>query len=239
MFFIAPTTDPIAHLDEEETLHCTRTLRHQLGDVLDLMDGAGFWYKGELVSIQKKTAAVKILDRQAAPARRAQSLHLGIAPTKNIERIEFLLEKAVEIGVERFSLLQCQHSERKQVRLDRLEKIAKAAAKQSLQAHFTELTDIQPFETFLKQNNHITARKFIAYCGEAEGKIYLPQALAQASPLTEHIVLIGAEGDFSPLEVALAQSYGYTPVSLGSSRLRTETAGLAAVLMLAQYAEMA
>lgn len=237
MFFINPPVQGFAQLDEEETLHCARTLRHQVGDVIDLTDGNGFFYKGELSSIGKKTATVRILETQAAPPRRPQSLHLGVAPTKNIERTEFLLEKAVEIGVERFSLLLCEHSERKQARLDRLEKIAKAAAKQSQQAYFTEVADIQPFERFLKQESGKASQKFIAYCGEASDKIYLPKGLLAGNPVGETLVLIGAEGDFSPLEVALARTYGFVPVSLGKSRLRTETAGLAAVLMFAQFVD--
>ncbi len=232
-FYSADIQSNTIFLDEEESAHCSRTLRKKLGDLIEVMDGRGGWYKAQIISIHKNSVQAQIVQTLPAPAARQAKLHLAIAPTKNIDRIEFLLEKGVEIGLETFSLLLCEHSERKNVRVDRLEKIALAACKQSFKSFLPIMNNLQNFEKFITQYADNQANKYIAYCGEAE-KNYLPLLLEtqKVSPQSEEtLILIGPEGDFSPKEVELAQKSGFQPISLGESRLRTETAGLAAVLM--------
>ncbi len=235
-FYTVDIQADMIFLDEEESSHCARTLRKKLADLIQVMDGKGNWYEAQIISIHKNSVQAQIIQNLPAPLARQTRLHLAIAPTKNIDRIEFLLEKAVEIGLETFSLLLCEHSERKNLRLDRLQKIALAAAKQSLKSFLPLINDLQNFEKFISQYADNQANKYIAYCGEIEKK-YLPLLLEtqKVSPHSEEtLILIGPEGDFSPQEIVVAQKAGFQPVSLGESRLRTETAGLAAVLMFGQ-----
>lgn len=216
-----------AWLDEEESRHCTRTLRKQPGDVLQVMDGKGNLYEAELSSIEKRGAWLRLLRVYPPEPVRSYGLHLGIAPTKNAERIEWLVEKAVEIGIDRITLLRCRHSERRELRCDRLRKIALSAAKQSLQLTLPVIDEMTDFEDFIRQNNRHPAA-FIAHCRSAE----LPPLARLCPPGCSALVLIGPEGDFSEAEIELALHSGFQAVGLGKSRLRTETAGLAVCLQL-------
>jgi 16S rRNA (uracil1498-N3)-methyltransferase len=228
-----------ALLKEDELGHCVRTLRKQIGDNLHLIDGLGNLYEGILQQFDKKQASVKIIQKLPTSAPSRYQLHLAVAPTKNIERIEWLLEKAIEIGLSAFTPLLCARSERKTVRIDRLEKIALAAVKQSLNLHLPPLTEMTDFDTFIAQlpatDNSL---RYIAHCHENTERLFLPSVLAQAaasdSQPKDIIILIGAEGDFTPKEVQTATTAGFAPISLGNTRLRTETAGLVAATMVAQ-----
>ncbi len=189
------------------------------------MLGKGVFYEAEIIECSKKAVKLKILKKDFRPLPWSFNLHIALAPTKNIDRTEWFLEKAVEIGLNRYTPLRCRHSERKQLRVDRLEKIALAAAKQSQKSFFTKIDDLCDFEEFVHNNQ--ADQKFIAHCQNDNlpelQSIFVPQKDCSV------LILVGPEGDFSPEEVSLAISLGFKEISLGKSRLRTETAGVAAV----------
>lgn len=217
-----------AYLDEEESGHCTKTLRKKIGDMLSFTDGCGGMYEGKIVDVSKKNCQILILKKNKTETKKIKT-HIAIAPTKNIERLEWFLEKATEIGIDEVSLLLCQRSERKQVRLDRLEKIIVSAAKQSLKSHFPKIHDLVKFKDFIakNKNNH----RYIAHCNTDE----LPHFKNLIAGQEEVLILIGPEGDFSLEEVAWAKEKGFVEVSLGTSRLRTETAGIVALVLSFEF----
>lgn len=227
LFFTQKIENGFAHFDEEESRHLTTVLRRKVGDALQLTDGRGFFYDAEISETGKRHVLARITATISAEATHATPLHLAIAPTKNIERIEWLLEKATEIGIDEITLLQCQRSERDTVRLDRLEKVLVSAMKQSLRAHLPKLNPMTRFQQFVKTTP--ADLKYIAWCADTP----LPHLKTQLQPGKNTLVLIGPEGDFSPEEVQLAAENGFTGVSLGAARLRTETAGLLAVCAIA------
>ena len=210
-------------LNEEESHHAIKVLRLQKTDKVNLTDGLGNWYLAEIYNPNPKACEVKILQHISEYQKRMTQIHIAIAPTKNIERIEWFIEKSVEIGIDEISFLRCEHSERKQIKLERLEKIAISAMKQSLKAYLPKVNDLINFDTFVLQNNH-HQQKFIAHLEEDN-----PRPLRNVlNPNSNYCILIGPEGDFSPKEIELAKQHGFQIVSLGNSRLRTETAGLVA-----------
>ncbi len=226
MLFYAPHIENgLAFLDEEESRHLLTVLRRQPGDRLQLTDGQGFFYTAELAETGKKSAVARIVEKNAAPPERPARLHIGIAPTKQIERIEWFLEKATEIGIDEITPLLCRRSERDTIRLDRLEKILVSAMKQSLRARLPRLNPLTPLKKVLE--NAAEPQKRIAWCADEP----LPHLKTTLDAAKDTIILIGPEGDFSPEEVALALQHGFTGVGLGAARLRTETAGLLAVMV--------
>ena len=222
-------TPDIAHSHElpaDEAAHALRVLRLQPGDEVRLTDGQGGFYHARISECNRKRCMVEVIEREEqAPLWRGH-LHLALAPTKNMDRMEWLAEKATEIGFDELTFLNCQWSERRIVKGERIEKILISAMKQSLKARLPKLNDITDFAQFVKQP--VSGQKFIAHCHEGE-KTPLRQAL---QPAQDALVLIGPEGDFSPDEVALAVAEGFTPVTLGNTRLRTETAALVAVHLM-------
>ncbi len=224
LFYVSQIKDLLAIFDEEEAHHCVQVLRKREGDLVQLVDGRGGWYEALITETGKRrcVAAIQRILPQQQPRR--PYLHLAVAPTKNIERTEWLLEKITEIGVDEITLLLCRHSERRQVRLDRLEKVLISAMKQSLQATLPKLNDLTPFEKVV--NGASQTGKYIAYCDSEIAAIELKDSLNKSE---DTLVLIGPEGDFSPEEATMAIDNGFVPVSLGPNRLRTETAGLVAV----------
>lgn len=222
-------TPEIAHSHElpaDEAAHALRVLRLQPGDEVRLTDGQGGFYHARISECNRKRCMVEVIEREEqAPLWRGH-LHLALAPTKNMDRMEWLAEKATEIGFDELTFLNCQWSERRIVKGERIEKILISAMKQSLKARLPKLNDITDFAQFVKQP--VSGQKFIAHCHEGE-KTPLRQAL---QPAQDALVLIGPEGDFSPDEVALAVAEGFTPVTLGNTRLRTETAALVAVHLM-------
>ena len=222
-------TPEIAHSHElpaDEAAHALRVLRLQPGDEVRLTDGQGGFYHARISECNRKRCMVEVIEREEqAPLWRGH-LHLALAPTKNMDRMEWLAEKATEIGFDELTFLNCQWSERRIVKGERIEKILISAMKQSLKARLPKLNDITDFAQFVKQP--VGGQKFIAHCHEGE-KTPLRQAL---QPAQDALVLIGPEGDFSPDEVALAVAEGFTPVTLGNTRLRTETAALVAVHLM-------
>ncbi|MCB0651822.1 MAG: 16S rRNA (uracil(1498)-N(3))-methyltransferase [Saprospiraceae bacterium] len=214
-----------ARLSEEEAIHCSRVLRKREGDEIVIIDGKGLMCKAVLTSVTKKGCEARVGEVLQKDKKRNFHLHIAIAPTKNIDRIEWFLEKATEIGIDEVTLLLCEHSERKNVRLDRLEKIVLSAAKQSLKARLPKINGLMPFSEFVGQSFG-DSRKFMGWCEEDEQKLLRDHY----QPKQNVCFLIGPEGGFSLQEVEMARSHGFETISFGDSRLRTETAGLVACL---------
>jgi 16S rRNA (uracil1498-N3)-methyltransferase len=209
-------------LSEEEAQHCLKVLRMRSGDVIHLTDGIGNFYKAGLIGTNPKNCQLDILETiPQAPLWKGR-ITIALAPTKNMERTEWFTEKATEIGIDTIAFLYCRFSERKTIRTDRINKILISAMKQSLKARLPQLQEITGFNSFITQS--FEGRKFIAHCHPG-GKPLLSKVY---HPGEDVLVLIGPEGDFSEDEIALACKEGFTPISLGESRLRTETAALTA-----------
>ena len=232
-YFYVPNAESSNELPAEEAAHASRVLRLESGDEVFLIDGAGCFFKAQLTLVTKSRCLYDIVERLPQEKTWRGRIAIAMAPTKVIDRVEWTLEKATEIGVDEFSLLNCAFSERRNVKLERLDKIVVAAVKQSRKAWKPLLNDLQSFEHFVKQSRK--GAKYIAHCYADIDKKDLYSELTQLNCDEEVTILIGPEGDFSIEEVRLAMSKGYFPVSLGQSRLRTETAALAAT-MIAQLA---
>lgn len=226
--FYCPDIEKQQTLSEEESGHCVRVLRYSVGDEILITDGKGTTYTAKITNPHPKHCDFEIVSREKQERHHNFHLHIAIAPTKNIERMEWAIEKCVEIGVDEITPLLCRFSERKQLRTDRLEKIILSAAKQSLTPFLPVLHELTPYEEFIKeQEDKVQSTKgqnFIAHCYKDE-KRFLKDEIAQGRDV---LVLIGPEGDFSEQEVADALALGFIPVSLGNSRLRTETAAVVA-----------
>ncbi len=206
-------------LSQEESFHAAQVLRMRSGDFIHLTDGLGHLFKGELLNVDSKKSLVRLVEE--LPLKPATShLHIAIAPTKNIDRFEWFLEKATEIGIAEVTPLLCRYSERKEIKPERLNKVIVAAAKQSHHFMFPRLNPILKFEEFI--NSSTSENKYIAHCESSEKNDFGKSIIGKKSSL----LLIGPEGDFSEQEIQLAISNNYLPVSLGESRLRTETAGV-------------
>lgn len=232
-YFYVPNAESSNELPAEEAAHASRVLRLESGDEVFLIDGAGCFFKAQLSLVTKSRCLYDIVERLPQEKTWYGRIAIAMAPTKVIDRVEWTLEKATEIGVDEFSLLNCAFSERRNVKLERLDKIVVAAVKQSRKAWKPLLNDLQSFEHFVKQPRK--GVKYIAHCYAEIDKKDLYSELTQLNCDEEVTILIGPEGDFSIEEVRLAMSQGYVSVSLGQSRLRTETAALAAT-MIAQLA---
>ena len=209
-------------LNEEESKHCIRVLRLQTGDKIQLIDGKGNFYTAAITDPHPKRTSLQIISVQQDFHKRNHYLHIAIAPTKNIERLEWFLEKATEVGIDEISLIICRRSERKEAKTDRLNKIVTSAIKQSIKAWHPVLNEP------VILNKLITAtfdgQKFIAHCEEGD-KFTLKNELR---PFGRYLILIGPEGDFAPKEIDDALNNGFKAITLGESRLRTETAALEA-----------
>ena len=232
-YFYVPDAASTNELPAEEAAHASRVLRLESGDEVFLIDGTGCFFKAQLTLVTKGRCLYDIVERLPQEKTWNGRIAVAMAPTKAIDRVEWTLEKATEIGIDEFSLLNCAFSERRNVKLERLDKIVVAAVKQSRKAWKPLLNDLQPFEDFV--NRPRKGAKYIAHCYAEIDKKDLYGELLQLNGDEEVTILIGPEGDFSIDEVRLAMSKGYVPVSLGQSRLRTETAALAAT-MIAQLA---
>ena len=230
LFFSQIIEGDLAVLEAEESAHLVQVLRRKPGDVIRLTDGKGTWYDGVLESAGKKNAMVRITSRHSAVSRRPYQVHLAVAPPKNIDRFEWFLEKATEIGVDRITPLWCQHSERRTLRPDRLEKILVSSMKQSAQCFLPHLDPATGFRDFIAALSNRAESRFIGYLEEATDSPHLFSVCEKGKDV---LVLIGPEGDFSPEEVALCKSNGFQLISLGPNRLRTETAAVCAVQIVA------
>jgi 16S rRNA (uracil1498-N3)-methyltransferase len=226
LFYIVEPISGFLTFSEQESRHCVKALRLKVGDELFLTDGKGNLYKGKMRDNNMKACQVEVLEQVTDYPRMPYHLHIGVAPTKNSDRLEWFIEKAVELGVTEITALACEHSEHTTVKSDRIQRLMIAALKQSLRIDLPTFTPSTPFADFIRENQDRYPQKYIAYCGDLAENPPLLQALCQ--PRQDTLVLIGPEGDFSPQEVQLAVHHGYTPVSLGQFRLRTETAALLA-----------
>ena len=215
------TLGNIVTLDGEESGHCARVLRLDIGDLLQITNGEGWIFEGHLLNNNPKACTLRIDSKNFVKKDRS-NIHLAVAPTKNIGRFEWFLEKATEIGIDEITPLFCQHSERQNLRLNRMNKVILAAVKQSLNAYHPLLHQPASFHDFMKLET--ANQKFIAYV-DRELCTHLKEAY---KPGSSAIILIGPEGDFSQAEIGLALEKGYQAVSLGTSRLRTETAAVVA-----------
>lgn len=220
--FYTPDIEFNPELPEEEARHCVRVLRLKEGVIIDLTDGKGSFYKAVIEQANQKHCIVSITETISKPVSWPFHLHIAVAPTKNMDRLEWFAEKATEIGIDHITCLNCRYSERREVKRERIEKILVSAMKQSLKAVLPELTGMTEFEKFIKQT--FDGKKFIAHCEEGD-----KQLLKHAyNPGENALILIGPEGDFSTEEIAMAIDEGFIPITLGESRLRTETAALTA-----------
>ncbi|ACU06256.1 MULTISPECIES: 16S rRNA (uracil(1498)-N(3))-methyltransferase [Pedobacter] len=223
VFYTPDIGSDVYVLNEEESRHCTRVLRLGTGAVVYLIDGIGGLYKAEITGETKRQVNLRIIEVQKEYHKRRHYLHIAVAPTKNIDRLEWFLEKATEIGIEEITPVICDRSERKVVKEDRLNKVITAAVKQSLQAYHPRLNPQISLSAFLKQKND--SLKMIAHCVDAAARQYISDVVKPAGSYT---ILIGPEGDFTGQEIEMALQSGYKPLTLGNTRLRTETAALAA-----------
>ncbi len=214
----------ISYLDADESRHCVKVLRHTIGDTLRITDGQGFFYNAIITKADDRQCTFRIAETIAQPVRDF-TIHIAISPTKNADRIEWFVEKAVELGVDTISIVECENTERTYLKKERLEKVAISAMKQSLKATLPRIEGLLPFQDIFRTN---ASQKFIAYVDQRN-----PDHLKNlATTGKDYVVLIGPEGDFSPNELNAALQNGFKKVSLGPSRLRTETAGLAACHIL-------
>ena len=226
-------------LPKEEAQHAVRVLRLQEGDELNLMDGRGNYYRAQITMASNHRCAYSIIEQQSQLRAWNGHLHLAMAPTKLNDRVEWFAEKATEIGVDEISFLDCQFSERRVIKTERIEKIVVSAVKQSHKAWMPQVNEMQSFRSFIAAPRD--GLKFICHCydesdiADGDSKPNLMDVLQAGDDAT---VLIGPEGDFSVDEVRLAQQNGYRSVSLGRSRLRTETAALVAVHMMQMKAQI-
>lgn len=228
-FFYVPEAGKVQELPAEEATHALRVLRMRTGDEMYLMDGQGVFYHAEVGMTTNKKCFYHI--RETLPQEKTWRgrIHLAIAPTKMMDRIEWMVEKATEVGVDEISFLNCKFSERQQIRIDRIEKIVVSAMKQSRKAWKPVVNEMTDFTSFINTSRQGT--KFIAHCYQVFKRDDLFRELQQLDVDEDVTVLVGPEGDFSADEVKLALTRGYRSISLGNSRLRTETAGLMAVTM--------
>lgn len=217
--FIASINNDIAELTPEESWHCAKVLRFKAGEEVNLIDGKGNFFKGELYTVNEKKCIAKIKATLKPQSKHDYYLHIAIAPTKNMDRMEWMVEKAVEIGVDEITFIRCKNSERTVIKEERLIKIAESAVKQSLQAYIPKINPLINFGEALKLKSDL---KFIAFCEEQQKKHLREFDLKGRSS----IVYIGPEGDFTIDEILMAQNDNIPGISLGNNRLRTETAGI-------------
>ena len=223
-FFYHPQAALNAHVefDSAEATHIAKALRMKSGDVIELTNGQGGLFIAELDIVKHHVSASVVEQKQPTDSR--PQLHLGIAPTKNADRIEWLVEKAVELGVGQISLLNCSHSERSRFSLDRINRVAIAALKQSRRTYLPHIHELMEFEDWIGIID--SEQRFIAHCIDTMPRVLLKNALINDGAVC---IAIGPEGDFDEAEVNIAMGAGFKSVSLGSARLRTETAALAAI----------
>ena len=229
LFYAPDITLPEYTLTEEESRHAIKVLRLKTGDTLHITDGVGNLHLCRLISDSAKHCTVRVVESKSEFEKRNYSLTMAVAPTKNIDRYEWFLEKATEIGVDNFVALESEHSERRVIKVEREMKVITAAVKQSLKAYHPTLEDMTDFKKFVSRP--FAGRKFIAHCGEAvKSKSYLASTLNAGE---NAVILIGPEGDFSAEEVRTAVENGLEEITLGTQRFRTETAAVMAVAMVA------
>lgn len=229
-FYIEDIAD-ITELPETESGHCIRVLRMTEGDEIACVDGMGHRYRCRITDAHPKRCGIRILEREDVPPHWGVEITLCFAPTKNLDRIEWMAEKCTEMGMDRLIPVNCEHSERRVLKTERLRKILVSAMKQSLKATLPELVEMTPVRRVTdgltgRDGKPFKGQKFICYCSD---EVPRREFAEEYRPGSDVAILIGPEGDFSPEEVRSAISHGWIPVSLGQSRLRAETAAMVAV----------
>jgi 16S rRNA (uracil1498-N3)-methyltransferase len=207
--------------NKDESRHIIKVLRKKTGDVLHITNGKGWLFEAELITADVKHCSITISSK-SQQNKRSHNLHLAVAPTKMNDRFEWFLEKATEIGIETITPVICDHSERKVVKTERFKKILQSAMKQSLHYHLPKLNEAIAFKDFISQE--FSCQKFIAHCEET----YKRSLKSQLKTEEDTLILIGPEGDFSVKEIEIALQHNFIPVTLGKTRLRTETAAIVA-----------
>ncbi len=217
--------------DKIESKHIVKVLRKKEGDILVISNGKGMLFSAKILFANEKKCTVEIIKSELKENPRNYYLHIAIAPTKNNDRLEWFLEKATEIGIDEITPILCKHSERKVIKQERLNKVIISAMKQSLKFRLPKLNELTPFNNFINQD--FEGDLCIAHCEDTDKKT-LKNILKPQQKIT---ILIGPEGDFSNKEIEMALQQNFIPVSLGKSRLRTETAGIVAAQSVAFYNE--
>lgn len=233
--FYAPDIESTHSLPADESGHCCRVLRKSVGDVIQVVDGKGYCYECSILVANPKCVEVEITGKHKQESYWYSQLTIAVAPTKNSDRMEWFVEKAVEMGVNRIVFLQCERSERRRYNIERLQRIAVSAMKQSLKATLPEICEMVSFKDFMQ--SELPEQRLMAYCGD---KCERKDFSAVYKSGEDCVILIGPEGDFSPTEVDMAVKAGFIGVTFGKCRLRTETAalyGIAAVHVLDNLAE--
>jgi 16S rRNA (uracil1498-N3)-methyltransferase len=225
LFYQPLLPEGMLHLDADESRHAVKVLRKKKGDVIKLTDGKKSFYDVRIVNADPHRCTFEVLQK-IPEVSRDYNIHIAISPTKNADRIEWFVEKAVEFGVDEITLMACDHTERQHLKVERLEKMAVSAMKQSLRASLPVIHPLTNFQNVILSST--ASQKFIAHV-DSENQNHL---IKITKPASSYILLIGPEGDFSDEELHLANERGFTKVSLGPSRLRTETAALAACHIL-------
>jgi len=223
--FYAPDIENTHALPEPESAHAVRVLRKKAGDEIEVVDGKGCLYYCRLLTEHPKSAALEIIERTNLPKIWKPQICLAVAPTKHNDRMEWLLEKAVEIGIDCFVPVLTARSERKQINVDRLEKIAVSAMKQSLKAVMPVISPMTPLKKYLNSVDH-EAQNFVGWCDKESDRKLLAKT---CRPILDTNILIGPEGDFTAEEISACLNSGFTAVTMGDNRLRTETAALVGV----------
>lgn len=224
LFYVPDVKGDLFTLGEDESRHAIKVLRLKEEDSISLIDGVGGIYKCSIVEAHHKRCLVKVLSVEREFEKRNFSVQIAIAPTKSIDRVEWFVEKATEIGIDRVSPILCERSERKRIKEERLVRVAVSGAKQSLKAYVPVVDELTPFKKFVESD--LPPNRYIAHCEDFNDRVLFKDLVTKGE---DCVILIGPEGDFSLDEISLATANGFKQISLGNSRLRTETAALVAV----------
>ncbi|WMJ73708.1 16S rRNA (uracil(1498)-N(3))-methyltransferase [Cytophagaceae bacterium ABcell3] len=224
IFYLPDFSEGNNILSEEESRHCINVLRHKKDDLIHVTDGKGNLFSALITTAHSKKCAISIKESLPVNNRRDFSIEIALAPVKSADRNEWFVEKCVELGVDKIHFIHCENSERRHLNPARMERIAISAMKQSLNFNLPKISELQKFNNFLASLNDMDIQKFIAWVDKEQRNKHLFNV---AEKKGKYLVLIGPEGDFSEKEINLAIECGFTPISLGNSRLRTETAGIA------------
>lgn len=226
--FYSPDIEEKLHLSEEESAHCCRVLRMKEGEEIRVTDGRGNIFCCRIEKAHPKKAEISILEKNKVSSRN-YSLTLAVAPTKHSDRMEWMVEKAEEIGVDKIVLLKCERSERKKINIDRLRRIMISAMNQSLSARLPQIEEMTDFKNFI-ENQGTDFQKFFGYCSD---EFLRKEFVKECNPGGHVVIMIGPEGDFTQKEVDFAIHHGFKPVTFGDKRLRTETAAIFGVCAVA------
>jgi 16S rRNA (uracil1498-N3)-methyltransferase len=221
VFFTENIDHHTALLSAVESQHCIRVLRLGKGDEVKVLDGKGGFYTARITIADTRQCQLEITGKLPASTR-GYNIHIAIAPTKNIDRFEWFIEKSVEIGIDTITPLLCQRSERRVLKTERLQKLIVATIKQAMIPSLPVLNELADYKTFVSNLSGYASNRYIAHCEETDKK----QLKSLVVPQSDIIILIGPEGDFSPSEISLALEHGFEAVTFGNNRLRTETAGI-------------